>query len=102
MSEYCQYEPEIDAIDFRIGQPNDITLNLELINEAFKYLSDNNSNEQMPFFNETVALTGWQYQPNSWLNITLDLGIGFGLRYDEYQVTGYVPFRFGIDFGYRY
>ena len=43
MSEYCQYEPEIDAIDFRICQPNDITLNLELINEAFKYLSDKNS-----------------------------------------------------------
>ena len=57
---------------------------------------------ETPFINETMLLGGWQYQPNSWFNMTLDLGIGLGLQYNFYQTSTYVPFRLGLDIGYRY
>ena len=65
---------------------------------GWKFTNEN----EVPFINETMLISGWQYQPNSWFNMTLDIGIGLGLQYEFDQTTSYMPFRLGLDIGYRY
>ena len=65
---------------------------------GLSFQQDPNKNEYF-FFNEIQLVTGLNYHPIEWLDITLDASFGRGtLNFDEI----YYPFRLGLDIGMRY
>ena len=65
---------------------------------GLSFQQDSNKNEYY-FFNEILLISGLNYHPIEWINITLDASFGIGtLNFNQV----YHPFRVGLDIGIRY